>query len=230
VTIRLFAVFVFSLSLPELARADALQQQVLAAAKTVTSRDFAFTQTLNAQRTGKPANNVVQHYDPRRGVTAWTLVKVDGRAPTAKESADAAKQFAKAQVPSYARIAEWFGAPATRIATTPTSVTYRFASLPKGVIKMGSYDASANTSAEAIVNTSGRIPFVERTRFSSNTSFRMMMVVKVERFIIVTANRLLPDGRPVPASVVTEFAGSFMGSAQTMKMQMAYSDVQAVRP
>jgi hypothetical protein len=223
-------VALMALASPVTAHADALQQQVLAAAKTVTPRDFAFTQTLHAQRTGKPANDVVQRYDPRRGATAWTLVKVDGRAPTAKESADAAKRFSKAQVPSYARIAEWFGAPATRIATTPTSVTYRFASLPKGVIKMGSYDASANTSAEAVVNTSGRIPFVERARFSSNTAFRMMLVAKVERFVVVSANRLLPDGRPVPASVVTEFAGSFMGSAQTFKMQMAYSEVQSVRP
>ncbi len=212
------------------AHADALQQQVLAAAKTVTPRDFAFTQTLHAQRTGKPASNVVQRYDPRRGAAAWSLVKIDGRAPTAKENADAAKRFAKAQVPTYARISEWFGAPATRIATTPTSVTYRFASLPKGAVKIGRYDASSHTSAEAVVNTAGQTPFVERARYISNTAFRMMLVAKVERFVVVSANRLLPDGRPVPASVVTEFVGSFMGSAQTFKMQMAYSDVQGVRP
>jgi hypothetical protein len=212
------------------AHADALQQQVLAAAKAVTPRDFAFTQTLNSQRTGKPANNIVQRYDPRRGAAAWSLVKVDGRAPTAKENADAAKRFAKAQVPSYSRITEWFGGPATRIATTPTSATYRFASLPKGTIKMGSYDASEHTSADAVVNTAGRMPFVERVRFSSNTAFRMMLVAKVERFIVNSSNRLMADGRPVPASVTTEFAGSFMGSAQTLKMQMTYSDVQSVRP
>lgn len=212
------------------AHADALQQQVVVAAKLVTPRDFAFTQTLHAQRTGKPASDVVQRYDPRRGTAVWSLVKIDGRAPTAKENADAAKRLAKAQVPSYSRISEWFGDPATRIANTPTSVIYRFASLPKGTIKMGSYDASGHTSAEAVVNTSGRIPFVERVRFSSNTPFRMMLVAKVERFVINTSNRLMPDGRPVPALVTTEFAGSFMGSAQTMKIQMSYSDIQAVRP
>jgi hypothetical protein len=222
-------VAVLALSCAGAAHADALQQQVLAVAKTVTPRDFAFTQTLHAQRTGKPASDVVQRYDPRRGAGAWTLIKVDGRAPTAKENADAAKRFAKAQVPSYARISEWFGGPATRTATTPTSVTYRFASLPKGTIKIGSYDASGHTSADAIVNMAGRIPFVERVRFSSNTAFRMMLVAKVERFIVNSTNRLLPDGRPVPASVMTEFAGSFMGSAQTMKIQMTYSDIQGVR-
>jgi hypothetical protein len=212
------------------ARADVLQQQVLAAAKAVTARDIAFTQTVHAQRTGKPARDIVQRYDPRRGAAAWTLVKVDGRAPTAKESADSAKNSGSAPVPSYSRITEWFGAPATRVATARESVTYRFARLPKGVIKMGSHDASADTEAEAVVNTAGRIPFVERVRFFSTKAFRMMMVVKVARFTVISTNRLLPDGLPVPASAVSEFAGSFMGSAQTLKSQIIYSDVQRVTP
>jgi hypothetical protein len=219
-----------ALGTPVASFADALQQQVLAGAKAVTARDFAFTQTTRVQRTGTPARDIVQRYDPRRGTAAWSLIKIDGRAPTPKESAASAKNSAKARVPTYARIDEWFGAPATRVATTPTSVTYRFASLPKGVVKLGSYDASSHTSAEAVVNTSGRIPFVERARFVSNTAFRMMLVVKVERFVFTTTNRIHADGRPVPDAVVTEFGGSFMGKAQTMKTQTIYSDMQGVRP
>ncbi len=227
-TNRLLALL--ALGAPSAADADALQQQVLTAAKQVSARDFAFTQTTRMQRTGTPSRDVVQRYDPRRGAAAWTLLKIDGRTPNAKESAASAKNAAKAQVASYARISEWFGAPATRIATTPTSVTYRFAKLPKGAIKMGSHDASANTSVDAVVNTGGRIPFVERARFTSTTAFRMMMVVKVDRFIFATTNRLHADGRPVPESVITEFGGSFMGKAQTMTTQTRYSDVQSARP
>lgn len=218
-----------ALAIPAIAQADALQQQVLAAAKAVTAADFAFTQANRFERTGAPAKSIVQRYDPRRGASAWTLVKVDDRAATAKEIADAAKRSAKAQVPSYARIAEWFGAPATRVSTTPTSVTYRFASLPKGTVKLASHDASANTSVEAVVNTAGRIPFVERARFTSNTAFRMFMVAKVERFVITATHRLLGDGRPVLDSTATEFGGSFMGKAQTMKTRTVYSDVVGVR-
>ena len=218
-----------TLAVPGVAYADALQQQVLAAAKSVTPADFAFTQSLRIERTGTPAKLVVQRYDPRRGAAGWTLLKVDDRAPTAKESADSAKNSAKGRVPTYARITEWFGAPATRIATTPTSVTYRFASLPRGAVKMGSHDASPNTSVEAVVNTAGRIPFVERARFTSNAPFRMFVVAKVERFVFTSTNRLTPDGRPVPESTMTEFSGSFMGKAQTMKTAMRYSDLQGVR-
>ena len=217
------------LIVPAAAQADALQQQVLAAAKAVTAADFAFTQANRFERTGTPAKSIIQRYDPRRGASAWTLVRVDDRAATAKEVADAAKRSAKAQVPSYARIAEWFGAPATRVATTPTSVTYRFASLPKGAVKLGSYDASAHTSVEAVVNTAGRIPFVERARFTSTKPFRMFIVAKVERFTITATHRLLPDGRPVAEASSTEFGGSFMGSAQTMRTRTVYSEIAAIR-
>ena len=225
----LIAVSVMALTAPQVSRADALQQQVTAAAKAVTAGDFAFTQINRFERTGTPAKQFVQRYDPRRGASAWTLVKIDDRAPTAKEAADSAKRSAKAQVPTYARVAEWFGAPATRVATTPTTVTYRFASLPKGVVKMGSHDASANTSVEAVVNTAGKTPYVERARFSSNTPFRMFVVAKVERFTFNSTYRLLPDGRPVNEAVATEFAGSFMGNAQTMKTRTVYSDYAAAR-
>lgn len=224
----LTAVFVL-VALPHTAHADTLQQQVLAGARTITAADFSFTQANRFERTGVPATQIVQRYDPRRGASAWTLVKIDDRAPTAKQVADAAKRSAKAQVPTYARIAEWFGAPATRVATTPTSVTYRFATLPKGTIKMGSHDASANTSVEAVVNTAGRIPFVERARFTSNAPFRMFMVAKVERFVITATHRLLGDGRPVLDATATEFGGSLMGKAQTLKTRTSYTDYAAVR-
>lgn len=215
-------------TVPGTASADALQQQVLAAAKGVKAGDFAFTQSVRFERTGAPTKQFVQRYDPRRA-PAWTLIRVDDRTPTAKETRDSVKMSARGTVPSYAQIADWFGAPATRIAATPTAVTYRFVNLPKGAIKMGPFDPSANTSVEAVVNTSGRIPFVEHARFTSNKAFRMMMVVKVERFVIDATNRLLPDGRPVSQSATTEFTGSFLGKAQTLRTRTVYSDVQAVR-
>jgi hypothetical protein len=218
-----------ALCTPGFAKADTLQQQVLAAAKSVTPADFAFTQAVRIDRTGTSGREIVQRYDPRLGKAGWSLVKIDGRAPTPKEIKDSAKNAGRAPTASYARIADWFGAPATRIATTPTSVTYRFAKLPKGAIKMGPFDPSENTSVEAVVNTTGRIPFVERARFVSNAAFRMFVVAKVERFVINATHRLLPDGRPVPESTAVEFAGSFMGKPQTLKTQTRYSEVKPVR-
>jgi len=221
-------VCVLMVAAPATVRADVLQQQVLAIARSVGPNDFAFTEATRAERTGKPASTSTARYDPRTS-NKWTLLAVDGKPPTAKQSASSAKFRAKAKVASYARIAEWFGAAATRVSTTPTHVTYRFAAMPKGALMMGPYDASANTAIEAVVNTAGKFPYVERARFTSKEPFRMMMIVKVESFVVTAAYRLLPDGRPVNDSVVTEFAGSFMGSAQTLRTRTSYSDYIAAR-
>ncbi len=223
------ALAVAAFAVPGISHADALQQQVLAGAKTVSASDFTFIQSMRFERTGAAAMERVSRYDPRGGGKPWTLLKIDGKPPTPKQLEQDAKRASRVPPPSYARIAEWFGAPATRVATTPTSVTYRFASLPKGTIKMGSYDASPNTSAEAVVNTAGKVPFVERARFSSNTPTRLFLVAKLERFVANSTYRLLPDGRPIPTGVATEFSGSMMGKSATMTTRTSYSDFAAAR-
>lgn len=224
-----YALFVALCAIPSLASADALQQQVLAGAKAANAKEFTFVQTMRFERTGVAATERVSRYDPRGGAKPWTLLKVDSKPPTAKALEQDSKRASRVPPPSYVRVAEWFGAPATRIATTPTSVTYRFASLPKGTVKMGSYDGSANTSVEAVVNTAGKIPFVERARFTSIAPFRMFVVAKIERFSANSSYRLLPDGRPVPASVTTEFSGSMMGKSGSMTTRASYSDFMQVR-
>ncbi len=220
------ALVAIALISPSVAQADALQQQVLAIAKAVSAADFAFTQTARFERTGTPATERVSRYDPARG---WTLLRIDGKPPTAKQTEQDKKIARRAQTPSYARITEWFGAPATRIATTPTSVTYRFATLPKGSIKLGPYDASAHTTVDAVVNTAGKALFVERARFTSTKPFRMFVVAKVERFTVNASWRLMPDGRPVGEGNTAEFGGAFMGKAQTIRTRTTYSDYSALR-
>jgi hypothetical protein len=192
------------------AHADELQQQVLAFAKTVSPADFAFTQTMRTERTGAVPSLLTRRYDAR-GNPAWSLVSIDGKPPTAKQSARTAS--GKSDTPSYGKIVEWFSAPATRIAATPTHVTYRIAKLPPGAVKLGKHDASGDTSAEAVVNISGPKPFIERAKFFSNTPFRMMMVVKVERFAFNASYRIMPNGKPFSSGNNGEFQGSLMGRA-----------------
>lgn len=212
------------------ALADDLQQQVVAGARAVTEGDFAFTQTFSGQRTGESAKEYLMRYDPKRAAgSRWTLIKAEGRAPTAKESATFAKQANKNPVPSYGRIATWFGAPAKRVASGNNSVTYRFASLPKGTIKVGSHDASATTSAEAIVNTGGKTPFVERVRYTSTKPFRMMLVAKVDRMTTTVTYRMMPNNRPMIIGSDTDMAGSAMGKSGSFKMLATYSDIRAAR-
>ena len=216
--------------LPTPALADPLQQQILAGAKSVNDGDFAFTQTTTVQRSGETPKAFVMRFDPRRPAGArWVMVSAEGRAPTAKEAASAAKQSNSAPVPSYARIARWFGAPATRVATSKDSITYRFPALPKDTVKIAGHDASHDTVAEALVNTAGAVPFVERVRFISTKSFRMALVAKIERFVFTTTNRLTADGHPVMVDADGDMTGSLLGKAGWFKTRTVYSDVRPAR-
>lgn len=215
---------------PVPALADALQQQVLAGAKAVSGEDFAFTQTINSQRSGEAAKEYVVRYDPKMAKgSRWTLIKAEGRAPTPKESAGLTKRANAGPVPSYGEIAKWFGGPAARSASGNDRVTYHFASLPAGTIKMPGQDISASTSAEAIVNTAGPTPFVERVRITANKPFRIMVVAKIERFTALAQYQLLPDGRPVIVSNSSDLSGSMMGKVGTFKTRTTFSDMRAVR-
>lgn len=217
------------LALPTAAHADALQGQLLAAAKAVSRDAYAFRHTIAIERSGAPRKVIVESFDPRRAAAdRWTLVSIDGRAPTAKEIAQARK-VKRQPTASYADLADWIGAPATRIATTPGSVTYRFARLPAGVLKIGSHDASADTAAEAVVNTAGPTPFVERVRFTSATSFRMALVVSIQTIAISARYQMLPNGQPAPADTASVMTGSLLGKAGQLRATVTYSDIQAVR-
>lgn len=211
------------------AYADALQDQVLATVRATRSDLHAFRRTIAIERTGAARQVIVEQFDPRApAAQAWSLVAVDGRAPSAKDLQGWHKAK-RGPVPSYAELARWFGAPATRSDTAPGYVTYHFASLPAGALKIGSHDASADTRAEALVNMRGKTPFVEQVRLVTNKGFRVMLVASMQSMAISGHYRLLPDGFPVPAESDSRMAGSLLGKAGEMKVQVSYSDFQKVR-
>lgn len=210
------------------AGADPLQDRVLAGMKATDTGDVAFTQTTRMEQTGSAAKEIVARYDPK-APARWTTVQVDGHAPTPKQSASFVKMASGSPLPGYARLARWFGAPATRVAEAPGRVTYRFAKLPGGVVKMGSHDASADTIADVVINTSGQQPYVERVRFTSSTAFRMMLVAKIERYVLTATYAPLSDGRVFPTGTDSDITGSMMGKAGSIKTRSRYSEVRAGR-
>lgn len=211
------------------AQADELQAQVVAGARATRADAYAFRRTLTIERTGAARKTVVESYDPRRPAgRQWLLATIDGRAPTPKEATDAAKAK-RGSTPSYAELAKWIGAPATRGEARAGYVTYHYASLPKGTVKFGSHDASADTRAEVLVNVQGKTPFVERVRFTSTKGFRMMLVASLKAMTATARYRALADGQFVPDGSSSEMSGSMMGKTGQMRTTVAYADVQRVR-
>jgi hypothetical protein len=211
------------------AHADALQNQVLTAARATRSDLYAFRRTLVVERTGAARQVFEEAFDPRRPAgQQWSLLAVDGRAPSAKE-AEQSRKAKRGPVPFYGEIATWFGAPATRSDGAPGYVTYRFAQLPPGALKIGAHDASSDTQAEALVNTKGKVPIVEQVRLVSTKGFRMMLVASVQNIAIGGRYHLLPDGYPVPAESSSRLAGSLLGKGGTMHATVTYGNFQKVR-
>jgi hypothetical protein len=211
------------------AHADALQDQVLASARATRSDLHAFRRTLVLERTGSARQVFVQQFDPRKAAgQQWSLVSVDGHAPSATD-VDRSRKAKRGPTPSYAELAQWFGAPATRSDAAPGYVVYRFAHLPAGALKIGSHDASADTQAEALVNIKGKTPFVEQVRLVSTKGFRMMLVASVESVTVSGHYRILSDGTPAPADSGSKISGSMLGKAGTIQASAAYSEFQRVR-
>ena len=204
------------------AAADPLQDQLLAGMRRTDTANVAFTATTRIERTGSPPREIVTRYDPRAPAgKRWSVLRYDGRAPTRKEAGEVLKAANGSPVPAYARLAKWFGAPATRT-DRPGQVIYRFARLPAGALKIGNHDASADTTAEAVVDTTGRVPFVRQVRLTSTSGFRMMLVAKVERYTFTSSYTLLPDGRPFPTGQDADIVGAMMGKGGTISTRTRY--------
>ncbi|MDT9600192.1 hypothetical protein [Sphingosinicella rhizophila] len=108
-------------------------------------------------------------------------------------------------------------------------MTYRFARLPAGTLRIGSHDASAHTQAEAVVNVKGKTPFVERIKFTSTRKFRLMLVASVRSMTITGRYTLLPNGAAVPAEASSLLDGSMLGKSGQMKTVATFSDFRAAR-
>ena len=80
---------------------------MLAAAKATRPDAFAFQRTTTIDRTGSARRVIVQRFDPRRApADRWSLVSVDGHAPTDKDL-ERSRKAERRPVPSYADLAEW---------------------------------------------------------------------------------------------------------------------------
>lgn len=211
------------------ARADDLQDQVVAVANATRANMVGFRRTVTVESNLAKPKTYVQQFDPRQPAGAqWQLISVDGHAPSAKEAEDARKST-RDPFPPYVAVAKWFGAPAARSETAPGYAIYQFASLLPGTLKFGSHDASPDTQAEAVVNTKGTAPFIEQVHMTSTKGFKTMMVASLRSMTFTMRYRQLPDGSIVPADAISDITGSAMGKSGQMRTTATFSDFQTVQ-
>jgi hypothetical protein len=211
---------------------EALKQQILALAQTVRPTDYAFTRRVQTDQTeGDNVKHrvVVESYNPGKPVAdRWTLLSIDGKAPTAEESKSAQKDAPKRKVASYGRMADYFSGGVASSTDAQGRVVFRLTNLPRGSVTILGRDVSENSTAEAFVDPKEQVPFVEQIRFTLNRATRIKVVANVEEFTLTIRYRLLPDGRPVPVEQTSDGRGSLLGRSGKVHSEIKYFDHRRV--
>ena len=211
---------------------DALKQRVIEHARTVSADDYSFTRTVRSTRVegDKTIHRFeVERFDPTNAAQGWTLLSIDGRAPTAEELQKHSKSSPKRRLAHYGRVAEYFATPATSTTDAQGRTVYRFSALPPETVVVANVDISANTIVHATVNTNGPVPFVEQARFTLSKPTRVKVVAKLERFEATSRYRMMPDGKPVPVEHISNASGSLLGKQGRVHSLLTYTDHRAVR-
>jgi hypothetical protein len=209
-----------------------LKPQILAQAQSLGPDDYAFTRTVRSDQTtsGKTEQHVnVEKYDPTKsGDARWTLVSVDGAAPSADHLAKYNKETPKRTVPGYYRLAKFFGAAATTSTDSKGRTVFHFNSLPKdSALVMGS-DVSSNTSADVTVADANGKPFAEQVHLTVRP-MRLKLIMKLDHYESTARYKIGPDGKPHLVDHSADMSGSGMGQEGSVRSVSTYSDYRAAR-
>ena len=210
---------------------DELRQRILTQAQSASPDDLAFTRTVHNEQTsnGKTEKHVnIEKFDPTKPADArWMLVSVDGAPPTA----DALKSFrteaAKRRVHGYARLAGYFGSPATASTDSRGRTVFHFAALPKDTVKVMDSDVSQNATVDASVSDANGVPFAEQIHLTVRP-VRIKLVMKLERYESTARYRIGPEGKPLLIEQTVDMTGSGMGQEGQAHTVVTYSDYRAV--
>ena len=186
---------------------DALTQQLVADARAIPAKGFGFERTAHVEGGGKTQVRI-DRYDPAQP-QPWTLISIDGRAPTADERREYAKTSATTPAPSYARVL-----PLLAVATKVDATHYHVARLPDGFVRPGAL--AKHLVADLTVDTSGARPFVRENRVYATEPFRLYLIAKIDKFDGVSRYAPGSDGKPRIVAQDIVFSGSRPGESGTV--------------
>jgi len=212
---------------------DELKQRLLAQTQSIGADDYAFTRTIHSDgvSNGKPEKKVrVEKFDPTKPAEArWTLVSVDGAAPSADELNTFRKDAPKRRMPGYYRLAGYLGSAATASTDSRGRTVFHFTALPKDTVKVMDSDVSQNASAEASVSEANGVQFVEQLHVSVRP-MRLKLIAKLDSSEYTARFRMGPEGKPLLMEQNSEMTGSGLGQEGHVHTVVTYSDYRAITP
>ncbi len=207
---------------------DPLRDRLIADARALAPPTMSFDRTTIAQAGTKSESETERRVDRWSG-KAWTLVSLNGKPPSADETAKYAKQAKDGIVPGYYRLGSFLAAATGKSSDARGRTVYHVDAMPAGSVKVGS-DVSDKMVADMTVETGDGTPYIARLHVFSREAFRIMLVAKVDSFDTVSEYARGTDGRPVLVRSINLLAGSQFGKAGTQRTEALISNVRPVRP
>ena len=177
------------------AHADALVDALRAeAAKTPV---VAFERTTKVEQfSGKgPGYTVrVDRFNPRS--SSWTLVSMDGRAPTPDQISKHREEVNALPIPGFHRLDEVLAGEPRRVTDAKGRQIYRWDSLKPGSFPTTGPDMSKSVAAEAFIEEIAGRPVIRELRIFAPAPFAVMTVAKVKGLNLISQYRNGTAGPP----------------------------------
>jgi hypothetical protein len=212
-----------ALAAPALAQTAPAIGPVLAAAKALGPQGFQRTTTRTDTRNGNGKTVEVDRFDPSKPAgKQWTLLSVDGKAPTPDQISDHAKTVSGTPVPGYYRIASMLAGPNPTVTPGADGTVFAWKRLPAGSLPMKGMDLTADLAVSATVSNAAK-PMVTQMRVVAPKPFRVMMLAKIDTMTVTSDYIALPDGTPFLSRQVMEQAASIPMKGQgTVRSEMLF--------
>lgn len=193
--------FLAALLLASAARADPQLDFLRAEATRAEMQGFERTTREERQEDGGKISVSVDRFNPRAAQgKQWTLVSVDGRAPTRAEAAEHQKRVSSFPVPGYYRLAAILAGTPSQHSDEQGRTVYRWSSLPKGSIPTPGPDVSERMAAEAVVEKVAGRPMFSRVRIYAPKPFAILSVARLKSFDLLNIYRPGSGGTPFLAA------------------------------
>lgn len=212
--------FALSAATPLPAAVDAVRDQIVADARTMTPASLAFDRVTRSVRSGGGSTtrlDLVERWDGKR----WRLLTRNGARPTKAERLEVERTSTAAPVPGYHRMAALLAAATESSVDTQGRTVLIIPKLPPGSVRTDSGDISSHLKAEVTLASAGG--FVERVKVTAREPFKMNLLIKVLKFEQVSEYRLDASGKPRLAAQTADSAGTMFGFPGGEKSEVTYS-------
>jgi hypothetical protein len=183
---------VSAIAAPAAANADPVLKQLLA--ESAKAPVTGFERSLRAEvrpDSDKGPAQYVERFTPTGPASGrWTLISLDGKAPTAKQVEQHRKTSAEAVIPGFHRLHLVLSPTPTKRTEVGGRTVYLWPSLPEGAVTTPGGDISRNLSAEATVEDAGGKPIISKVRIFAAKPFKIRGIATMNSFEVTSQYRL----------------------------------------